>query len=115
MAGFIVGATRPGSSVTTPQRRSPAVRLAGIRAAEEHAERPELLHPPETPRPARAARSHTILGRRLGRLVEHVISWHRASRDRQFLAGLDDRQLRDMGIDRATVENDCSPPFWRFR
>jgi uncharacterized protein YjiS (DUF1127 family) len=89
--------------------------LAGMRAAEEHTERPELLHPPETPGPARGARFHTILGRRLGRLVEHVISWHRASRDRRFLAGLDDRQLRDMGIDRATVENDRSPPFWRFR
>jgi len=86
-----------------------------MRAAEEHTERPELLHLPETPGPARAARFHTILGCRLGRLVEHVISWNRGYRDRQLLASLDDRQLRDMGIDRATVENDRSPPFWRFR
>src|SRR6266446_7926260 len=89
MAGFIVGATRPGSNVTSPQRPSPAFRLAGMRAAEEHTERPELLRPPETPGPARAARFHTILGRRLGRLVEHVISWNRGYRDRKLLASMD--------------------------
>jgi len=102
--------------VTSPQRPSPAVRLAGMRsAAEERTERPELLHPPETPRPERAARLHTILGRTLARSVEHVISWYQGFRDRQLLASLDDRQLRDIGIDRATVGSDSTTSFWLLR
>jgi uncharacterized protein YjiS (DUF1127 family) len=61
-----------------------------------------------------ASRRRGMIGRGLSRLVGHVISGHRASRDRQFLAGLDDRQLRDMGIDRATVGRDDGSAFWRL-
>ena len=86
-----------------------------MRAAEGHTERPELRHPTGTPHPARAARFRTILGRRLARLVERVIAWDRGYRDRQFLASLDNRQLRDIGIDRATVGSDSAASFWRFR
>jgi uncharacterized protein YjiS (DUF1127 family) len=86
-----------------------------MRAAEEHTERPELRHPPGTPHPARAARFRTILGRRLARLVERVIAWDRGYRDRQFLASLDDRQLRDIGIDRWALGRDGPTPFWRLR
>jgi len=35
-------------------------------------------------------------------------------RDRRFLARLDDRLLRDIGLDRATVETE-GPAFWRWR
>ncbi len=86
-----------------------------MRAGEERTERRELLHPPETPRPERAARFHTILGRTLARLVKHVISWYQGYRHRQLLVNLDDRMLRDIGIDRAAAESDSTNSFWRLR
>lgn len=93
----------------------PAGRSAGRRAVEEPTGRPELLHPPETLRPKRAARFRAILGRTLVRLVEHVISWDQCRRDRRLLASLDDGNLRDIGIDRATAESDSTTSFWRLR
>ena len=101
--------------MTFPQRPSPAVQLTGLRAAEERRESPEFLHPPETPHPESAARIHTILGRRLARSAEHLISWYQGFRDRQLLASLDDRMLRDIGIDRATVGSDSTTSFWLLR
>jgi uncharacterized protein YjiS (DUF1127 family) len=89
-----------------------------MRAAEEPTERPELLHPLETLRPERAsaaARLRTILGRTLVRLVEQVIARDQRRRDRRLLAILDDRMLRDIGIDRATAESDSTTSFWRLR
>ena len=104
-----------GSGISTAT--IPAVQLVGMGAAEERTERPELLHPPETPRPeraGRAARFRTILGLTLVRLVEQVISWDQRRRDRRLLASLDDRSLRDIGIDRATAESDSTTSFWRL-
>jgi uncharacterized protein YjiS (DUF1127 family) len=49
----------------------------------------------------------------LARLIDRVISWNRRARDRRQLASLDDRALRDMNIDRATVENESTMSFWR--
>jgi uncharacterized protein YjiS (DUF1127 family) len=86
-----------------------------MRAAEE---RPELLHAPETPCPeraGRAARFRILLGRTRARVVEHVISWDQRRRDRRRLASLDDRMLRDIGIDRATAGSDSTSSFWRLR
>ncbi len=85
-----------------------------MRAAEERTERLERLLPPEAPRPERAARFHTILGRTLARLVKRVIAWYRGRRDRQLLASLDDQMLRDIGIDRATAGSDSTTSFWRL-
>jgi uncharacterized protein YjiS (DUF1127 family) len=48
-------------------------------------------------------------------LVERVISWDERARDRRLLASLDDRMLRDIGIDRGAVENDGTTWFWRLR
>ena len=67
------------------------------------------------PRPERAARSRAMLGRALTRLIELVISWYRDRRDRLRLARLDDRMLRDIGIDRIRVERDSTASFWRLR
>jgi uncharacterized protein YjiS (DUF1127 family) len=39
--------------------------------------------------------------------------WHRRSRDRAELAGLDDRALRDIGINRVDVWREINKPFWR--
>ena len=111
-----VDTPRTGSGISIATIR--AVQLAGMRAAEERRERPELLHRPETSRPERADRAvgfHAILGRTLIRLVEHVILWDQCRRDHRLLASLDDRSLRDIGIDRATAESDSTTSFWRLR
>lgn len=63
----------------------------------------------------RAARSGAFPGRTLARLVERVISWYRGYRDRRLLAGMDDRMLRDIGIDRATAGSERTTWFWRLR
>jgi uncharacterized protein YjiS (DUF1127 family) len=31
---------------------------------------------------------------------------------RQMLAALDDRMLKDLGLSRADVQRECSKPFW---
>ena len=69
----------------------------------------------DTQRRGRAQRVLAALASGLTAGATIIVGWYQGFGDRQLLAGLDDRQLRDMGIDRATVENDHSPPFWRFR
>lgn len=39
--------------------------------------------------------------------------WHDRARQRRHLAALDDRSLRDIGIDRASAHFEASKPFWR--
>lgn len=39
--------------------------------------------------------------------------WWRRSRTRRQLLWLDDRQLRDIGIDRVTAMEEARKPFWR--
>ena len=53
------------------------------------------------------------LGHLLLRTPGMLNLWYERSRQRRQLAGLDDRLLRDIGIDRATVETEISKPFWR--
>jgi uncharacterized protein YjiS (DUF1127 family) len=38
--------------------------------------------------------------------------WIRVSRERRMLAGLTERQLRDIGIDAATAASEAARPFW---
>ena len=102
-----------GNSTTTP-----AVQFAGTRAPEERTERSELRRPTATlrsERPRRADRSQAILRRTLVRLIEQVSAWHRCRHDRQLLASLDERRLRDIGIDGPTTESDSAMSFWRLR
>jgi len=49
------------------------------------------------------------------RFAEAVASWRRSSRDRHSLRNLNDRALRDMGLDRASVENESPTWFGRLR
>lgn len=46
-------------------------------------------------------------------LLEKVFVWVTLARSRRDLAALDDRALRDIGIDRATAAAEASKPFWR--
>jgi len=39
--------------------------------------------------------------------------WIERTRQRKALAGLDDHQLRDIGITRLDAARECEKPFWR--
>lgn len=47
------------------------------------------------------------------RAVEGALMWRERARSRRILLGLDDRMLRDIGIDRATARHEGSQPFWK--
>ena len=49
----------------------------------------------------------------LWRAVEMVQLWHERMKSRRVLAALDDRMLRDVGIDQATARRESGAPFWR--
>jgi uncharacterized protein YjiS (DUF1127 family) len=53
------------------------------------------------------------LGRLLLQTPELLNLWYERARQRRNLARLDDRLLRDIGIDRATALGEISKPFWR--
>ena len=73
-------------------------------------------HPGRAPRTAgRASRFFIMLAGVPARLAEAVTSWRRSSRDRHSLRNLNDRALRDMGLDRASVENESPTWFGRLR
>lgn len=45
-------------------------------------------------------------------LVERLLTWQEAMAERQRLAELDDRQLRDIGLSRADIERELRRPLW---
>ncbi len=49
---------------------------------------------------------------RLPRVSLPLGQWIRVSRERRSLAGLNEQQLRDIGIDSATASEEASRPFW---
>jgi uncharacterized protein YjiS (DUF1127 family) len=49
----------------------------------------------------------------LQRAVDAVLLWHDRVKSRRTLAMLDDRMLRDVGIDQATARQESTLPFWR--
>ena len=44
--------------------------------------------------------------------IEHVMTRAEVARSRRQLAQLDERLLRDIGLDRATARFEASKPFW---
>jgi uncharacterized protein YjiS (DUF1127 family) len=54
----------------------------------------------------------------LGRAIDIAFDWygcrHQAARCRRGLARLDDRMLKDIGLNRADVEREIGKPFWRL-
>src|SRR5205823_5721753 len=96
-----------------------AGRPACLRAGERRLECVQALQPAEAPRrPPRGARATgflVILGGALRRSIAGAIVWRKGRRDRQLLETLDDRQLRDIGVSRAMVEQDRNSPFWHLR
>lgn len=53
----------------------------------------------------------------IGRVARHsavaVVRWRERARERHILAGLTDRELRDIGVTRVEVWREVSKPFWR--
>lgn len=55
------------------------------------------------------ARAGTVAGEAVTRLLV----WHDRVRERRALLGLNDRQLRDIGISRADAGAEGDKPFWQ--
>jgi uncharacterized protein YjiS (DUF1127 family) len=49
----------------------------------------------------------------LGLIVATVREWRRRGVARRELASLDERMIRDIGLDRGTVDYEVSQSFWR--
>ena len=111
---IVLGVKHLDSGGASPQRPRPAVRSTGSLAGRECKGCPAPHRGSETPRPTRTGRFRAVLGLGLSRLLEFVVAWNRRSRDRQWLAGLNERILRDIGIDSTTAERDRSMSYWRL-
>jgi len=62
---------------------------------------------------ARMTSLDSSLGRMLLRAPETLSLWYERSRQRRQLARLDDRLLRDIGLDRASAMEEASKSFWQ--
>ena len=49
----------------------------------------------------------------LARILNTVATWQQRSRDRHLLAQLNERQRRDIGLSRATLDDEINMPFRR--
>jgi uncharacterized protein YjiS (DUF1127 family) len=63
-------------------------------------------------RPSRASHGNTFRVW-LVTIVDMLLVWQERASQRHTLAGLDDRLLRDMGLNRADVAREVGKPFWR--
>ena len=67
--------------------------------------------------PSRRQNGETSIGRRLETIVttafDRLITWQDVAHSRAMLSRLDDRMLRDIGIDRTAAEREAERPFWR--
>jgi uncharacterized protein YjiS (DUF1127 family) len=56
-------------------------------------------------------------GRTFGTLAWHammsLVAWTQRTHERRQLLELDDRMLKDIGLNRGDVERECAKPFWR--
>ena len=71
--------------------------------------------PPALPNSDAQAESGWILyaQQMLIRACDAVLAWEDRSRERTRLGTLDDRLLRDIGLDRASADAEAAKPFWR--
>jgi hypothetical protein len=99
VTGSVVKAKRPESGGASPQRSGPVVRSTGRHAREERGERPAPHDDSETPHQTRPGHLRAVLGLGLSRLLDLVVAWNRPRCDRQLLEGLNERILRDIGIE----------------
>jgi uncharacterized protein YjiS (DUF1127 family) len=55
----------------------------------------------------------TRAGTAVGEALTRLLVWHDRVRERRALLGLNDLQLRDIGISRADAGSEGEKPFWR--
>jgi uncharacterized protein YjiS (DUF1127 family) len=46
-------------------------------------------------------------------VLQTLLQWATRQRNRRSLSRLDDHMLRDIGLDRTTVAQECAKPFWQ--
>jgi uncharacterized protein YjiS (DUF1127 family) len=51
--------------------------------------------------------------KKIENLFATINQWRVNHKSRQYLATLDNRLLRDIGLNRTDVENELNKPFWR--
>jgi uncharacterized protein YjiS (DUF1127 family) len=49
----------------------------------------------------------------VARLLGRLLLWQARAQERRILASLDDRLLKDIGLDRGQVMAEADKPFWR--
>lgn len=68
-------------------------------------------------RTPRSAPAMMMLSRDIGPLIEQtaerLADWHQRRTGRKQLMGMDDRELKDLGISRCDAEREYRKPFWR--
>jgi len=64
---------------------------------------PDFLTRPTSPKPM-SVRS----------VLEKILEWQSRASERRRLAGLEDRLLTDMGLNRADAWQESRKPFWRL-
>ena len=57
-------------------------------------------------------KTHRV-GEWLVRVSDALLAWQYRAHERAHLMALDDRMLRDIGLNRADVESEAGKPFWR--
>jgi uncharacterized protein YjiS (DUF1127 family) len=62
---------------------------------------------------ASAASPWARAGTAAGTIMTRLLVWHDRVRERRALLGLNDMQLRDIGISRADAGSEGDKPFWR--
>lgn len=65
------------------------------------------------PRAVRRSTLRHLSRTALSRILATLSEWRRRSRDRTKLAMLDDRMLRDIGVNRIDIWREINKPFWR--
>ena len=108
--GFRLGSLAPGEQDLVAAPAAWRHRMGGS----ENAVEPRSGQRQARPDQAGTGRLSVRLGGALVRLVARVLGWNGARRQR-LPAHLGDHALRDIGIDRATAEDDSTVTFWRLR
>ena len=85
--------------------RVPAQRSTPRTSATQEPSAADAAHPAATPQP-----SWSLI---LGSIVATLHEWRRRRVARRELASLDERMLRDVGLDPGTVYYEASQSFWR--
>ena len=48
----------------------------------------------------------------VGTVLTWIFTWQQRARDRHAMSSLSDAALRDIGVSRADLEQECRKPFW---